>query len=198
MTTCCYMDSTSANRRIFCLEANMAVTRERKEQTVAELQDTLGKLKLMVMTDYRGLTVPQISELRNQLRDEGISYAVTKNTLLRIAVKNTPELADIDPQAFTGPMALAISTEDEVAPARVVFQYAKQHEALEIVGAVTGDGRLLSPAEVKALATLPTREQLLGQVVGTIAAPLSGLVGVMGANVRGIVTVLNAIKESKE
>lgn len=176
----------------------MAVTRQKKEETVAQLQETLGNLKLMVMTDYRGLTVPEITELRGKLRESGVSYAVTKNTLLRIAAKNTPNLQDIDPSAFTGPMALAISTEDEVEPARVVFQYAKQHDALEIVGAITGEGRLLTPAEVKALATLPTREQLIAQVVGTIAAPLTGLVGVMGANVRGIVTVLNAIKETKE
>lgn len=176
----------------------MAITRQKKEENVAQLEQSLGQLKLMVMTDYRGLTVPEITELRAQLRDAGISYSVTKNTLLRLAVKNTPNLADIDPATFTGPMALAISTEDEVEPARVVFQYAKQHDALEIVGAVTGDGQVLTPAQVKALATLPTREQLLAQVVGTIAAPLTGLVGVMGANVRGIVTVLNAIKEAKE
>jgi large subunit ribosomal protein L10 len=176
----------------------MAVTRQRKEETVAQLQDQLAELKLMVLTDYRGLSVPEISELRSNLRAEGISYSVTKNTLLRIAARNTSALADIDPAIFTGPMALAISTTDEIAPARVVFQFTKEHDALEIVGGVTGDGRVLSAADVKALATLPTREQLLAQVVGTIAAPLSGFVGVMGANVRGIVTVLNAIKESKE
>lgn len=176
----------------------MAITREAKESAVSQLQAELGQLKLVVLTDYRGLSVSEISELRDNLRAEGISYRVTKNTLLRIAAKNTPALADLDPATFTGPMALALSTQDEVAPARVVFQYMKDHEALEIVGAITGDGELLIPAEVKALATLPTREQLIAQVVGTIAAPLSGLVGVMGANVRGIVTVLNAIKESKE
>ncbi len=176
----------------------MAITRQRKEENVATLQGQLAELKLMVMTDYRGLTVAEITELRNNLRAEGISYTVTKNTLLRLAAKNTPALEQIDPKTFTGPMALALSTTDEVAPARVVFQYAKQHDALEIVGAVTGDGRVLSASDVKALATLPTREQLLAQVVGTIAAPLSGFVGVMGANVRGIVTVLNAIKEAKE
>ena len=176
----------------------MAVTREAKEQTVAQLQEELSQLKLVVLTDYRGLTVAEISELRSKLREEDISYKVTKNTLLRIAAKNTENLKDLDPKVFTGPMALALSTTDEVAPARVVFQYAKEHNALEIVGAITGEGQVLTPAEVKALATLPTREQLLGQVVGTIAAPLTGFVGVMGANVRGIVTVLNAIKESKE
>jgi large subunit ribosomal protein L10 len=102
-------------------------------------------------------------------------------------------MAKIDPETFTGPMALAFSFEDEVAPARVIFQYAKEHQALEIVGALTGDGHLLSAAEVKALATLPSREQLIAQVVGTIAAPLTGFVGVMAGNVRSIINVLNAL-----
>jgi large subunit ribosomal protein L10 len=131
--------------------------------------------------------------LRRNLQSEGMSYKVTKNTLLRIAAKNA--MSGLDPAKFTGPMALAMGFDDEVAPARVIFQYAREHEALEIVGAITADGSLLSPAEVKALAQLPSREQLLGQVVGTIAAPLSGFVGVLSGNVRSIINVLNAIKE---
>lgn len=176
----------------------MAITREAKEQAVQQLTTDLGRIKLAVLTDYRGLTVAEIKELRGALRDEGITYRVTKNTLLRIAVNNNPALATIDPGAFTGPMALAMGFDDEVAPARVVFQYAKTHKALEIVGAITAEGQLLSAADVKALATLPSHEQLLGMVVGTIAAPLSGFVGVMSGNVRSIVNVLNAIKEAQE
>jgi large subunit ribosomal protein L10 len=175
----------------------VAITREAKEAAVTQLQEELSRLKLAVLTDYRGLSVSEINELRNNLRSEGISYRVTKNTLLRIAASGVPALKDIDPSAFSGPMALALGTEDEIAPARVVFQYAKTHQALEIVGAITGDGELLSAAQVVALATLPTRDQLLAQVIGTIAAPLSGMVGVLGANVRGIVTVLSAIQEVK-
>jgi large subunit ribosomal protein L10 len=175
----------------------VAITRAAKEEAVTKLQQELSQLKLAVLTDYRGLSVSEISELRSHLRAEGMSYRVTKNTLLRLAAAGTDGFKDIDPATFAGPMALAVSTTDEVAPARVVFQYAKTHDALEIVGGLTGDGELLSAAEIKALATLPTREQLLAQVVGTVAAPLSGLVGVLGANVRGIVTVLQAINEAK-
>lgn len=175
----------------------MAISRQAKEQAVTTLTDELGRIKLAVMTDYRGLTVPEIEELRETLRDQGITYRVTKNTLLRLATRNQPQLAALDPQSFNGPMALALGFDDEVAPARVIFQYAKQHDALEIVGAITGDGQLLSAAEVKALATLPTREQLLAQVVGTIAAPLTGFVGVMAGNVRSIINLLNALSEAK-
>lgn len=176
----------------------MAISRADKETAVSTLTDELGRIKLAVMTDYRGLTVAEVSELRDKLRAEGISYRVTKNTLLRLAAKNQPALKDIDPATFTGPMALALGFDDEVAPARVIFQYAKEHEALEISGAITADGQILSAAEVKALAMLPTRVELLATVVGTIAAPLTGFVGVLGGNVRSIVNVLNAIKELGE
>ncbi len=175
----------------------MAITREAKEKAVAQLSDELGRIKLAVMTDYRGLSVPEIEELRATLRSEGMTYRVSKNTLLRLAAKSNPAMGEIDPATFSGPMALAMGFDDEVAPARVIFQYAKAHEALEIVGAITSDGTLLTPDQVKALATLPTREQLLGQVVGTIAAPLTGFVGVMAGNVRSIINVLNALSEVK-
>jgi large subunit ribosomal protein L10 len=190
--------SQVCTERFFNEKGNdMAISREAKEQAVAQLSDELGRIKLAVMTDYRGLTVPEVEELRSVLRNEGITYRVSKNTLLRLASKSNPAMAEIDPTTFTGPMALAMGFDDEVAPARVIFQFAKQHEALEIVGAITGDGQVLDAQQVKALATLPTREQLLGQVVGTIAAPLTGFVGVMSGNVRSIINVLNALSEAK-
>jgi large subunit ribosomal protein L10 len=175
----------------------MAITRAAKEQAVATLAQELGRIKLAVMTDYRGLTVREVEDLRKTLREQGITYRVTKNTLLRLAAGQTPGLKDLDQKAFTGPMALALGYDDEVAPARIIFQYAKKHDALEIVGGITADGHLLTAQDVKALATLPTREQLLAQVVGTIAAPLTGFVGVLQANVRSIINLLNALQESR-
>lgn len=175
----------------------MAISRAAKEQAVDTLTGELGRIKLAVMADYRGLSVREVEELRGNLREQGMTYRVAKNTLLRIAVANNEALQSIDPAAFKGPMALAMSFEDEVAPAKLVFQYAKEHKALEVVGAITGDGKLLSAAEVKALSQLPSREQLIAQVVGTIAAPLSGFVGVMAANTRSIVTLLSALQEKR-
>ncbi len=171
----------------------MAISREAKEKAVAQLTEDLGRVKLAVLTDYRGLTVAELKELRHNLKQEGIDYKVTKNTLLKLAVKANQDLSGVDPSIFSGPMALALGYDDEVAPARLIFQYAKTHQAMEIVGAITPEGKVLTPEQVKALAVLPTREQLLGQVVGTIAAPLSGLVGVMAANIRSVINVLNAI-----
>jgi large subunit ribosomal protein L10 len=175
----------------------MAITREAKEQAVEQLTGDLGRIKLAVMTDYRGLKVPEIEELRATLRQQGMSYRVAKNTLLRLALNGNEQYKGLDLKTLTGPMALALGFDDEVTPAKVIFQYAKAHDALEIVGAITGDGKLLTPAEVKALAQLPSREQLIAQVVGTIAAPLTGFVGVMAGNVRSIINVLNALSEAR-
>jgi large subunit ribosomal protein L10 len=124
----------------------MAISRAAKETAVETLTGELGRIKLAVMTDYRGLTVREVEELRGALRTEGITYRVTKNTLLRLAAQNNPALKGIDPSTFTGPMALALGFDDEVAPARVIFQYAKDHKALEIVGGITGDGQVLAAA----------------------------------------------------
>lgn len=175
----------------------MAISKTQKEEVLAQLSTDLGNVKLVVLTDYRGLRVVEVEELRDKLAQENMSYRVTKNTLLKLAVSQTPALKNLDLSVFKGPMALAMGFDDEVAPARLIFQFAKAHKALEIVGAITGDGQLLSAAQVKALASLPSREQLLGQVVGTIAAPLSSFMSVLSGNIRNLFYVLNAINESK-
>src|SRR5262249_13939136 len=105
---------------------SMAISRADKEQAVAQLSDDLSRLKLAVMTDYRGLSVSEVEELRSALRAQNITYRVTKNTLLRLAAAGNPAFASIDPTTFTGPMALALGFDDEVAPARVIFQYARK------------------------------------------------------------------------
>ena len=173
----------------------MANTREQKEQTVSDLTTAFKSSKLAVLTDYRGLNVPAISELRSNLREVGISYTVAKNTLVKIALAAAEKNVD-DTSVFAGPVGIAFG-EDEVEAARIVYEFSKTNGALEILGAIDEDGKVLSKEEVMALALLPSREQLLGQVVGTIAAPLSGLVRVLNGNVTGLVYALSAIAEKK-
>ena len=173
----------------------MAKTREQKEQTVSDLTTAFKSSKLAVLTDYRGLNVPAISELRSNLREVGISYTVAKNTLVKIALAAAEKNVD-DTSVFAGPVGIAFR-EDEVEAARIVYEFSKTNGALEILGAIDEDGKVLSKEEVMALALLPSREQLLGQVVGTIAAPLSGLVRVLNGNVTGLVYALSAIAEKK-
>ncbi len=173
----------------------MAKTRAQKEADVVRLNELLSASKLAVLTDYRGLDVSAINQLRSSLREAGITFQVTKNTLVRRAIKDSPQ-KDVDTSVFTGPMAIAFGS-DEVKAAKLVYEFAKTNKALDITGAITEEGKLLSQAEVMALAKLPSREQLTGQLVSTIAAPLSGLVRVLNGNVTGLVYALSAIRETK-
>lgn len=173
----------------------MAKTRERKESDVAKMSELFAQTKLAVLTDYRGLDVPAISELRSKLRDAGITYTVAKNTLVKLALAQSPQ-SSVDTSVLTGPMAIAFGA-DEVEAAKIVAEFAKEYQALDIIGAISGDGAVLSKAEVQALAALPSREQLTAQLVGTIAAPLSGFVRVLNGNVASVVYALSAIKDKK-
>ncbi|MCC7289410.1 50S ribosomal protein L10 [bacterium] len=174
----------------------MAKTRSQKETDVQSLVDLINGSKLSVLTDYRGLDVPAINELRSKLREAGISYKVSKNTLVKIALDQSNKEVT-DKSILAGPMAIAFG-QDEVEAAKIVVAFAKTNEALQIIGAIGEDGSVLSPAEVKALAALPSKHELTAQVVGTIAAPLSGFVRVLNANLTGLVYALNAVAESKQ
>jgi large subunit ribosomal protein L10 len=173
----------------------MAKTREQKEQAVDQLTQAFTDSKLAVLTDYRGLDVPSISQLRSNLRENGIPYTVAKNSLVKIALANSPKKVE-DTSSLVGPVAIAFGP-DEVEAARIVYEYAKTNNALEILGAIDESGNILTTEEVVALAKLPSRDQLIGQVVGTIAAPLSGFVRVLNGNVSGLVYALQAVADKK-
>lgn len=170
----------------------MAKSREQKEQSVEQLASDLNQIKLAVLTDYRGLTVSELDELREKLDEEQIPYRVTKNTLLKLALKNSENLGKIDTESLKGPLAVAFGFDDEVAAARLIHGFAKEHDALEITGALTGEGEYLDAAQVKALALLPTKDQLLGQLVATISAPIQGFNRVLSGNLSGLINVLRA------
>lgn len=173
----------------------MAKTREQKEQAVSELTQAFSASKLAVLTDYRGLDVPSISQLRANLREVGIPYTVAKNSLVKIALAGTDKKVE-DTSMLVGPVAIAFGP-DEVEAARIVYEFAKQNDALEILGAIDETGKVLGREEVEALAKLPSRDQLMGQVVGTIAAPLSGFVRVLNGNLSGLVYALQAVADKK-
>lgn len=173
----------------------MAKTREQKEADVKALAEAFSGNKIAVLTDYRGLDVPSISDLRGRLREENISYKVAKNTLIKVAITKS-SLKDADTSVFTGPMAIAFG-QDEAQTCKIIADFAKDNENLEILGALDETGNILSREEVLALAKLPSREVLTVQVVGTIAAPLSGFVRVLNGNITQLLYALNAIQEKK-
>jgi len=171
----------------------MAKTRQQKEQTVAGLIDAFRAMKSAVFVNYQGLKVKEADELRRSADKEKVAYTVAKKTLLDKALKSAG--ASFDAKALQGMIGVA-TAEDEVAAAKLLVEFGKTHEALKVLGGVV-DGKIVDVTAIKALASLPSKQQLLGQLVGTINAPLSGLVNVLAGNIRGLVNVLNAIKGVK-
>lgn len=167
----------------------MPKTRQQKEATVQQLVDALTGAKGLVFSGFQNLKVQEITELRSLLRTEGVKLFVAKRTLLQKACEQL-KLPVPNAAMFVGGLQVAVSAEDEIAPARVLHQFAKTHEALELRGGVL-DGALIEKAQVITLAQLPGRDALRGQLVGIIAAPLRGLVTVLAGPIRGFITVLS-------
>lgn len=170
----------------------MAKTRAQKEEQLARLDQEFASKKA-VFVDYKGLTVSEIEQLRNTLEEKGVKFSVVKNTLAKIALKNSGiEVAD---DVFIKPVAVAFS-DDEVTPSKEIRNFAKDHANLEILGGVI-EKQFVPVSTISALALLPSREELYAKVVGSIATPLSGLVNVMAGNIRGLVSVLKQYSEQK-
>ncbi|WP_020062283.1 50S ribosomal protein L10 [Bacillus sp. 123MFChir2] len=145
---------------------------EAKQHVVTEIAGKLSESKSTIVVDYRGLTVSEVTELRKALREAGVEFKVYKNSLTRRAAE-TAELTELN-EYLTGPNAIAFSNEDVVAPAKVLNDFAKKHEALEIKAGVI-EGKLVTVDEVKAIATLPSREGLLSMLLSVLQAPIRNL-----------------------
>ena len=168
--------------------------RPEKANKVAELKDLLSSSKGVILVNYAGLNVADDTELRKQMREAGIKYLVAKNTFLRIAAKEAG-LEGLDAYLEHN-TAVAFSPEDPVAPAKILNDFSKKHEALQLkCGAL--DGKVISVEEVKALAELPSREELLAKL-GSMQAPISGAVNVLQGVIRNFVYVVDAVREKKE
>ena len=168
---------------------------EEKQNVVQELADKLDRAAVVIATDYKGLNVADISALRRKLREAGCEYQVAKNTLLIRASKDTDSalLEDV----FKGPSAIAINFDDPVAPAKVLVEFAKGNDKLEIkAGAMAGKRMELD--DIRALSALPSREALLGQVLSVMNGVPTSFVRVLNGNISNLMNVLQAIKEQKE
>lgn len=172
----------------------MAVTEEKKS-IVAGLKEDLSSAKGAVLVNYRGLTVAQDTKLRRALREAGVQYSVVKNTMVRIAADEL-NLSDLDSH-LEGPTAMAFSTTDPVAPAKVISDFMKENKVMEVKAGLV-EGQVIDAEGVKALANLPSREVLLAQVLRGMQAPIAGMVNVLQGNIRNFVYVLDAIRTQKE
>ncbi len=162
----------------------MSKTLELKKKKVAEIAEKLSNSKSTVVADYCGLTVKESNELRKQLREAGVEYYVLKNTMVRRATAEVG-LSELD-QYLTGPTAIAFSSEDVVAPAKIIHNFAKKHDALEIKGGVV-EGNVVGVEQIQELAELPSREGLLSMLLSVLQAP-----------VRNMALVVKAVAEKEE
>ena len=174
----------------------MAVTRTKKNTLVAKLTELFASSKVTVGATYTGLSVASLQELRAAARANDVTIMVAKNRLVRVALSENDKFKAADTSLLTGQLVYAFSDTDEVAPAQVLAKFAKKHPELKLVTGFDGTGASLNTASVVALAELPTKDQLRGQLVSVIAAPLTGFLGVANGAQRGFAQVLSQRAEA--
>lgn len=168
---------------------------EEKKVFIEELKTRLEKSCVVILTDYKGLDVEAMTDLRAKLREAQVEYQVIKNTMLRLASDGTDVVGIRD--RFVGPSAIALSYDDPVAPAKILTEFAKANDKLEIKAGVM-NGKVLDLTAIKALSDLPSREQLLATVLSAMNAVPTSLVTALSDVPRRMVNVLQAIKDQKE
>ena len=168
---------------------------EKKKSIVEDLHERFSKSKVLIVTGYKGLDVTTINALRRKLREADVEYKVVKNSLMVRAAEDTD--VDLIKESFKGPNAIAISYDDPVAPAKVLTDFAKDNEKLEIKLGVM-DGKVMDLGAIKALSALPSKEALIGQLLSVINGVPTGLVRTLNAVPGGLVNVLQALKDQKD
>ncbi|MBT5337794.1 50S ribosomal protein L10 [Candidatus Falkowbacteria bacterium] len=173
----------------------MAKTKQQKQEAIDQIVAKIKDAKGLVIANHEGLTVNDSQVLREKCKEQNVEFVAVKKTLLKLALESAG-IKDADTKSMTGGLAIAISGEDEVAPAKILKDFAKTHSQVVFCGGVL-EGTLVSAEQVGKLADLPSKLELLAKVVGSIKAPVTGFVNVLSGNLRGLVNVLNAIKENK-
>ena len=173
----------------------MALTFDQKQQVVSEVSEVAAKALSAVAAEYRGITVSAMTDLRNRAREKGVHLQVVKNTLAKRALKGTEFECMED--GFVGPLILAFSLEDLGSAARVLKDFAKENDKIKITMLSVG-GELFGPSQVDRVASLPTREEALAKLLGTLQAPISKLASTLNAVPTKVVRTVAAIKDAKE
>jgi len=176
----------------------MPKTKEQKRTILVELKDKISRAKSIIFTKYNALTVKDNEELRVKLREENNEYFVAKKTLFNLALKDKA-IEGLDIKKFEGRLAAIFGYDDEVSPAKIVGEFKKDKEKAEKIEFVGGilENKFIDANEVANLATLPSKQALYAQIVGSINAPVSGFVNALAGNIRNFINVLKAVEEKK-
>lgn len=170
----------------------MAISRDKKNALVSELTDLLTASKLTAFAAYQGLTVADVQDLRRTARESGVTIKVVKNRLVRVAMQGVDTYKDTDTSALVGQLLYATSDSDEVAPAKVLDEFAKTHPALQLIGGFSAEGLALSTDDIKALAGLPSKEQLIAEVVATLLSPVHDVTNALSGNLHALLDGVEA------
>lgn len=170
----------------------MALTRSKKNEVVAEMTALLNDAKMTVVAQYQGTTVKAIQALRKEAKQNGTRVTVVKNRLVIKAIEESETLKDADTSALKGQLLYALNAEDEVAPAQVLATFAKTNPSIQFVGAFSADGKFLSAEDVKALAALPSKTQLIAGIINTLNSPVNGVMSGLSGNLGGLLKAIEA------
>ena len=182
------------NRSIKNIKEEKKSTKAFKDEKIEKIKEKVDKAQVAILTNYQGLTVEEITKLRRSIQQGGGDYMVTKNTLTKIAIKDTPY--EVLSDSLKGPSAIAFGFEDPVSPAKALSQFIKEAKKGEIVAAVL-EGKLLSAQEAKALANLPTKEELYAKMLGCVNSPATGIVGSINAVMAQLTRAMAAVRDQK-
>ncbi len=170
----------------------MAISRDKKNELVAEFTELLTNAKTTAFATYQGLTVADIQVLRAQAREQGVVIKVVKNRLVRVVLTGIDAYKDVDSSSLTGQLLYAFATEDEVAPAKVLSEFAKKNDALVIAGGFSLESGLMTADEVKALASLPSKDQLIGEVIAQLLSPVNDVTNALSGNLHALLDGVEA------
>ena len=170
----------------------MAITRDKKQTLVTELTELLTQTKGTAFAHYAGLTVADLQELRKAAREAGVVIKVVKNRLVRVALTEIAAYKDTDTSSLTGQLVYAIGADDEVAAAQVLHTFAKTHPSLVLAGGISAEGLALSAEDVTALAGLPSKNQLIAEVVAQLLSPVHDTVNALSGNLHGLLDGIEA------
>ena len=170
----------------------MAISRDKKNELVAEFTELLTNAKTTAFATYQGLSVKDVQVLRAQAREAGVTIKVVKNRLVRVVLKSIDTYKDIDTSNLTGQLLYAISDEDEVLPAKILNDFAKTNDALVLAGGLSNDGVLMNADEIKALASLPSKSQLIGEVIAQLLSPVHDVTNALSGNLHALLDGVEA------
>lgn len=170
----------------------MALTKDKKNEVVKEVSDLLTNSKMTVVAAYQGTPVKAMQNMRRSGRDNGTTLKVVKNRLVIQALKATESLKEADTGALTGMLLYAFNSEDEVAPAQILANFAKTQPTIQFVGAFTAEGNFIGADDVKALAALPSKNQLIAGIINILNSPVREVMNGLSGNLSGLLQALEA------